>query len=89
MNDDRCPHCSADLRGEQIPEEYRRKGYYGPPDEAPTHYSRRVTVEIPGVYDGGLFYMCPDCGGRWHRWHSGRLHEAARPYVENDAPIGG
>ena len=40
-------------------------------------------VEVPRVYDGGLYYQCPDCGGRWHRWpEDHRLRAVAAPYVE-------
>lgn len=40
-------------------------------------------VELPGVYDGVLYWQCPDCGGRWHRWpESHRLHARACEYVE-------
>ena len=24
-----------------------------------------------GAYDGTLYYLCPDCGGRWHRFPEG------------------
>jgi hypothetical protein len=42
-------------------------------------------VEIRGVYDGGLFYQCPDCGGRWHRWEPGSYQYAqAVPYVNGE-----
>src|SRR4051794_24279323 len=60
-----CPHCGADLRGNPIPQEYIDGGYYAP--EA-THYNRKVGVEVPSVYDGILYWECPDCGGTWHRW---------------------
>lgn len=45
-------------------------------------YRRTFMIEIGGLYDGGLFYECPDCQGRWHRWPPGhRLRERAEPYV--------
>lgn len=47
-----CPHCDADLR-------YVHNG------EA---YTRAISVEVRGVYDGGLFYQCPECDECWHRW---------------------
>lgn len=47
-----------------------------------THFGRAIMVEIRGVYDGGLFYQCPDCGGRWHRWPEGHyLRERAERYI--------
>lgn len=39
--------------------------YEGP---AGATFSREVMVEIWGVYDGALFYECPNCGHRRHRW---------------------
>lgn len=54
-------------------------------DDAPRFYSRTISVEIPHVYDGGLFFQCPDCGGRWHRFPEGHpLRRVACVYV--DAP---
>jgi hypothetical protein len=75
-----CPHCNADLTGEPIPQEYIDKGYYG--DK--THYSRKVGHEIRGVYDGVLFWSCPDCGKAWPRWtDGGRLTDAAADWVRS------
>lgn len=52
-------------------------------DQRDGDYRRTVMVEIRGVYDGGLFYECPDCRGRWHRWPKGHwLRLGAVPYVE-------
>lgn len=45
-------------------------------------FTRAAMVEVPGVYDGGLYWMCPACGHAWHRWPVGhRLRERAAPYV--------
>ncbi len=67
---DTCPHCDADLRGAPIPD---RPGEF---------YSRTIMVEVQGVYDGGLYLLCPDCGGTWHRWPEGDWrHERAKAYV--------
>ena len=39
-------------------------------------------VEIQGVYDGTLYWECPDCGGTWHRWSpQHRLHTLAAKYI--------
>lgn len=74
---ERCPHCDTNLQGNPIPEESRH--YYG---NDKTHFSRKIGVEITGAYDGCLYWACPDCGGRWHRWPEGHyLHERAEPYV--------
>lgn len=78
-----CPHCGTDLRGDPIPVENRDK-YYGGKE----FFMRTITVEIRGVYDGGLYHRCPDCGGAWHRWPEGHyLREKAEQYVrrENDS----
>lgn len=75
-----CPsaECGADLRGPEIPQEYRDAGYYG--DK--THYLRVIGHEVPEVYDGTLFWSCPDCGHTWHRFGPGdRLYAKAVPYV--------
>ncbi len=63
-----CSECGASWRGEPIPEDARRAGYYGPPETASTHYSRVIGIEIQGKYDGISFWRCPDCGAEWNRW---------------------
>lgn len=81
---DRCPHCDTDLTGSPIPVEHRDSHYGGS-----THYSRTVGIEVRGVYDGVLFWTCPDCGLAWHRWQPGsHIRDRAEPYVQqwNDDP---
>jgi len=56
-----CPHCGADLLGEPVPERFQHPG-------VGTRYARGLAIEIRGVYDGSLFYACPDCWGTWHRF---------------------
>ena len=51
-----CPHCLSDFKGEPIPDRHRH--LYG----GASHYSRLVGIEVPGEYDGTLYYVCPDCG---------------------------
>ncbi len=82
---DTCPACNANLQGTEIPVDsrhlyadnkvpWRRLGREG------THFSRLIGIEIPGVYDGVLFWQCPDCGAQWHRWPKGnelRIRAAA------------
>ncbi len=49
-----------------------------------------VMVEVPGVYDGGLFYECVNCHHRWHRFEPHHyLYTRAEPYVngEKDAYV--
>lgn len=68
---DVCPHCRVSLQGQAIPREYLEKGYYGKWDGKPQYYSRKIGIEVMGAYDGTLYYLCPDCGGRWHRFPEG------------------
>lgn len=93
-----CPHCGVSLLGDRIDpaKVYTSEEYALPWDQRPvnkfyapgsTHFKRTIAVEIPGVYDGALFYQCPDCGGRWHRWSVktwDRLFYAAEPYVKGE-----
>lgn len=73
-----CPHCGASLQGEPIPEPSRH--WYG---DGVTHYSRKIGHEIRGVYDGVLYWSCPDCGEAWQRFtYGGRLTHAGERYVE-------
>jgi hypothetical protein len=45
-------------------------------------FSRRIGVEFQGVYDGILFWQCPDCDGRWHRFpEESPLYELANYYI--------
>lgn len=75
-----CPLCAADLRGAPIPQEYLDRGLYS---SGSTHYSRIIGHEVSGVYDGVLFWSCPDCGGAWHRWpEKSRTRAAAQSYVD-------
>lgn len=68
MSDERCPHCGACLKGEPIPEKALRAGYYGHWDGVtPRFYSRKIGVEVMGLYDGVAYWRCPDCGDEWPR----------------------
>jgi hypothetical protein len=54
-------------------------------DETPCCEDRKVVlVEIRGVYDGGLFYMCDTCKAMWHRWgaNAHRLHAQAQEVMD-------
>lgn len=76
---DFCPN-GCNLQGDAIPQEYIDAGYYG---EGVTHYSRMLGIEIRGVYDGVLYWTCPECGVRWHRWPEGSMqYNAAKEYVD-------
>jgi hypothetical protein len=81
---DTCPVNGCNLQGGKIP--MPAKGFYEP---GVTHYSRMIGHEVPGVYDGVLYWACPDCGARWHRFKpygwAILLNQAAQPYI--DAPV--
>lgn len=76
-----CPHCGVSLRGEPIPAKSRK--HYG----EQTHYSRTIGMEVMGVYDGVLYWQCPDCGGTWHRWPEkfSDLRRRAEEYIHGRA----
>ena len=46
-----CPHCQADLRDLK--------------NGAP--FKRELGCEVLGIYDGVLYYQCPDCKKSWAR----------------------
>lgn len=72
-----CPHCNTSLQGDPIPEQDRQ--HFG----NATHFERQIGVEVRGVYDGVLYWRCPDCGGRWHRFTEGTdMRLKAEPYVK-------
>lgn len=58
---DVCPHCAVDL------------AYVG---ESGQRFSHRIGVEIRGVYDGVLFWACPECWTPWHRWDDHMVTQA-------------
>jgi len=39
-----------------------------------------IGIEVQGVFDGVLFWQCPDCGAQWHRFDltSRQYHVAAK-----------
>lgn len=43
-----------------------------------------ILVEVAGVYDGGLFYMCDNCKAMWHRWgpFAKHLHAKAQEVMD-------
>jgi len=54
-----CPKCRADL------------GYEDKDDDAVTWYTRAIGIEVRTVYDGVLYWRCPECDGQWHYWAKG------------------
>lgn len=96
---DSCPECSASFIGDPIPEyphhddcdqQVARSMVMGlgprcfcKPYGDATHFRREIGHEVRGVYDGVLFWSCPDCGHAWPRWDdgAGRLSFEAAHYV--------
>ncbi len=77
---DNCPECMTDLRAGKIPQDYIDAGYYG----TKTHYSRLIGYEEPGLYDGVLVWLCPDCGYSWPRFDKpSDLHYAGIKIIES------
>jgi len=45
---------------------------------------KTIGVEVSGTYDGVLYWMCPDCEGKWHRWPEGRvMYDRAQAYLDS------
>ncbi len=55
---------------------------YGDKPVEERFFSRIIGIEIRGVYDGVLFWQCPDCGGRWQRWSEHDMMAKAQPYID-------
>ena len=44
-----------------------------------------IGMEVPEVWDGVLYWWCPECGSRQHRFPKGhRLREKADPFVDKE-----
>lgn len=65
-----CPDCLAD-------HEYVHKG---------TTYYRWIGVQVQGLYDGTLYYLCPSCGAEFHRWPKGHPRRRAAAARIGDRP---
>jgi len=83
-----CPHCGVSLLGEPIPVECRcgetcsEACVKHPYPKTATHFHREIGIEVSRIYDGVLYWMCPDCKHKWHRWPEGDpRREAASAYV--------
>jgi hypothetical protein len=90
-----CEHCGSGLLSEnQIPVEetlpYEQWVHWnatgilpeGALEAPPQYYSRVIGWEVQGVYDGMLFYRCPDCGYAWHRWIDPYMRGKAQQYID-------
>lgn len=54
-----CPHCSAQLQGDPIPEDQQH--WFGA-----THFSRKIGL-TDRERDRTTAWRCPDCGETWAR----------------------
>ena len=72
---DNCPKCGSSFQGAEISAEHRES--YG----GKTHFSTDIVIEVPGVYDGGLLFLCPYCNHQWPRFTEGRLNDAAITHI--------
>lgn len=71
-----CPTCFADLRGAPIPN-----------TNPVRYYSHLIHVELPYIFDGTLFYECPNCETRYHRFApESNLYQRADWYVRKLEP---
>lgn len=67
---------------------------YGDREPEDRFFSRMMGYEIQGVYDGILFWGCPDCGHLWPRFAKetwGDLHTKAAQEIQRiqDARLAG
>lgn len=66
-----CPKCGKDLATEVEEDGQMKMG------------SRIIGVEIRGVYDGTLYWLCPDCDIAFHRWPDGHpFHVRAQRFID-------
>lgn len=69
LSSDRCPHCSTNLVGGEVP---------GRPG---VHARREIWVETDD-HDGALYHVCPDCDLAWPRFiGGGSLTDLAKQHV--------
>ena len=41
-------------------------------------------MEVSEIYDGILYWFCPECKGTWHRWPEGStMYNKARAYLDS------
>jgi|14_taG_2_1085336.scaffolds.fasta_scaffold53398_2 hypothetical protein len=96
-----CPHCNCSLIDSEIPKASRcnescdrAAGDYNSECWKNHHYGhnkyffKTVGVEVSGLYDGVLYWLCPECNGTWHRWPEGsELYGKARAYLDSSGVL--
>lgn len=81
LEEKRCDDTCADNWDDRTPECLQAHCY----GKGSTHFLRSICVEIPVLYDGGLYNKCPDCGHTWHRWPEGyRQRAVAQPFIDDE-----
>jgi hypothetical protein len=57
---------------------------YGWKEPEDRFYSKVIGIEQPGVYDGVLYWLCPECGKAWQRWTDPKmeLHRRAQRFID-------
>jgi hypothetical protein len=85
-----CPKCKTDWRGDDIYDKLRSmEGYsektdseiveiaerYGWSKNKPKSFSKLLSIEIQGEYDGILYYQCPKCETYWGRFSGKEVME--------------
>lgn len=73
--------CHAVYRGTECGLTLAEAACYCLPYGKVTHFSRKIGCEVRGVYDGVLYWQCPDCHGTWHRWTDSEMRRKAEPYI--------
>lgn len=77
MLHENCPNCGAWFKGKPRKDKPALHFHW-----IETHYSRLIGVEVRGVYDGILYWMCPDCGFAFHRFAEPYWTDKAQPYID-------
>lgn len=82
---DNCPYCGVSLLGEPLSAETLAAQTLDTMKEfgMPTHLRREIgRGGLHPIYQGVLFWECPDCGGQWHRFTiASREHHWAKKYM--------
>lgn len=64
-----CPFCHSDMQ-------------YEPGNDQGLVGSRLIGMEIQGVYDGMLYWICPDCDVAYQRFSDPGMRAKAQPFID-------
>lgn len=83
-----CPKCNAQWKGEDIYEKFKSlykdksekeildiASSYGWTKENKKCFSNLIGLQIQGVYDGVLYWKCPNCQTQWGRFSNEEIIE--------------